>query len=490
MIGISASTAALIAASRSRRATAPSRSSLSRRFRYRRAADSPPVEPLDCVVLNDTTNVMGFDTYLQVDDRVLLMWRKHASILPRVLFRFEDLHIAPGVDPDGDSIVEVGFKTSVQDALTTLDEGGLGWRAAVAAYAEIRFSGYSAGMVMGRALAANDAERAQELEEQLAAFEALPGDEDLRNLGALMVTEWQDDGYDRVSLLSELTYDGDLPPAGDAAFQVREAADKRRIANPFAAARASESLALLDRTAPMLAWPLAICVFLHQLPSDSSVHLVLTEDAAVSAGVHDALSAREYATKYWSAASDALAREARTLERLFAVLAGSSVGAGPEFWFARAVDLLGRVRSLSSTPDVTTRARGDALESLVDALVHTEEPELQVVEKNLRTREEEIDLVLSNGLREPFWSALSSPLILVECKNWSQRVGVPELRIFESKMQDRAALCRVGIFVSLSGFTRTFLTRLTSIQADVGVIFAIDGDDLSELVNSKRRITD
>jgi Holliday junction resolvase-like predicted endonuclease len=220
---------------------------------------------------------------------------------------------------------------------------------------------------------------------------------------------------------------------------------------------------------------------------------VLTEDAVVNEDVHDEVSAREYATTYWSGASESLAQQARTLERLFAVLAGSNEGAGAEFWFARASDLLERVQSLTSTTDdddLTTRARGDALESLVDALMRTEEPELRVIEKNLRTTEEEIDLVLKNGLSDAFWSTLSSPLILVECKNWSRRAGVGTLRVFESKMQDRGALCRIGIFVSMAGFTEPFLTRLKVIQAEGGVIFAVDGRDLATLVTSKRRISD
>jgi hypothetical protein len=105
------------------------------------------------------------------------------------------------------------------------------------------------------------------------------------------------------------------------------------------------------------------------------------------------------------------------------------------------------------------------------------------------TEEEEIDLLLTNGLTDPFWSSLTSPLILVECKNWKKAVGVPELRVFESKMRDRGALCRIGIFVALSGFTKPFLTRLKAIHVNGGVIFAINGENLSALVTSKRRLT-
>jgi len=436
---------------------------------------------------------VGFDTYLEVDDDIVLMWRKHASSTPRVLFRFEDLRISSGVDVDDEPVVEVRFTTTAEQALGNLEAAGLGWHAAVVAYADVRLvGGYSSGLLVGSAISKSSPDDGQEVaaERERAVFEALPAEEDLRSLGQLMLSQWLDNTCEDIALVSELTYDGDLPVAREASFGVYRAADERGVTNPFAAARAAESLALLDRIAPMLCWPLILCVFLRHLPADTKIELVLTEDAAITGEVHDTASAVDYATSYWAAASDALASGARTLERLFAVLASSDSGAGAEFWFARAADLLARLRALATDEEVTTRARGDALESLVDALVHTEEPELLVLEKNFRTTEVEIDLVVTNGLKDPFWIALSSPLILVECKNWTERVGVPELRILESKIRDRGALCRIGIFVSLSGFTKTFLDRLKAVQADGGVIFAVDGEDLVRLIAEKRRLTD
>ena len=129
------------------------------------------------------------------------------------------------------------------------------------------------------------------------------------------------------------------------------------------------------------------------------------------------------------------------------------------------------------------------MEDLVDALLRTEEPELTVVEKNYRTAAEEIDILVSNGLSDPFWISLCSPLILIECKNWQDKVGVPELRVFESKITDRGALCRVGIFVSMSGFTKPFIQRLRLFQNTGGIIFAVEGVDLMEVVASKVTLT-
>ena len=294
----------------------------------------------------------------------------------------------------------------------------------------------------------------------------------------------------KLTLLSALSYSGDLPSPLEAASLTHSAADGRNIANPFAAARAAESFANLDRIAPLLAWPLMLCVFLQHLPPGAVVELDLTEDARQAGEDLSIEVAHEYANEYWSSSAEWSASYARTLERLFAVLAGASAGAGPEFWFARAADLLGRLKSMRDTPEVTTKARGDALENLVEALIRTEAPELQILEKNLRTRQEEIDVVLTNGLKDPFWTNLSSPLILVECKNYGNPVGVPPLRVLESKMADRGALCRVGIFVSMAGFTKTFLSRLKSLQTADRIVFALDGNDLAELVTSKQRLTD
>ncbi|MCW2983429.1 MAG: restriction endonuclease [Conexibacter sp.] len=436
---------------------------------------------------------MGFDTYLQVDDRVVLMWRKHAGALPRLLFSFDDLLVRDGEpDDDEEQFIDVRLVTSAANARKNLESAGLGWGAAVAAYAEIRFGGAAVGIMMGRLRHGKTGPEPSDTEvlKALKEFEELPAGKDLASLRELMARQWTDESAESITLLSDLSYGGDLQSSFDVLYDMVGDGEQRKIDNPVAAVRAAESLGALDRTAPLLVWPLVVCVFLHALPDAATVEFVLTEDALDSGDVNDNDSAREYAAKYWSQSSETLAGEARVLERVFAVLAGSTAAAGREFWFARAADLQDRLETLRATPDVTTRARGDALESLVDALFRTEEPELQVVEKNLRSELEEIDLVVANNLRDPFWNSLSSPLILVECKNWSEKPGVPELRVFESKMKDRGALCRIGLFVSLSGFASTFLTRLKRVQEEGGIIFAMDGEDLETLISSKGRLSD
>ena len=434
---------------------------------------------------------MGFDTYLKIDGIVALDWRKQASALPRLLFQHDQFNIRSAVDPDGVTFMEVTFAATTAEALESLDAAGLGWHAAVAAYSNFRFvGGYSSGMFMAELMFSGLRDRNAE-RQKTEAFERLPPEVDLINLGESMARQWFDPDNEQVVLLSDLSYNGDLPEPGEAAMNAFKAAEAAEVAEPFAAARAAESLALLDRRAPLLAWPLVVCVFLKHLPPDIRIVLDLSEDARSSYDVKTESSAREYTESYWERASESLTEEAQALGRLFAVLASFNSKLGRDFWFARAADLLGRIETFPRNDEETSaRSRGDALEGLVDALVRTEEPELRVIEKNFRTTAEEIDLLLTSSLVDPFWVALGSPLILVECKNWAAKVGVPELRIFESKITDRGALCRVGIFISMSGFTRPFLDRLKSFQNTGGVIFAIDGSELRTLVMSKTRLTD
>jgi hypothetical protein len=129
-------------------------------------------------------------------------------------------------------VVEVKFRSSVPAALSNLEEAGLGWRAAVAAYTETRVvRGYSSRLLMGRTMTEGLSDR--DADRVVADFEAPPADQDLSSLGQLLVSEWIDETREEVPLLSELTYDGDLRSPLDAAFKIFESAHERQIEHPF-----------------------------------------------------------------------------------------------------------------------------------------------------------------------------------------------------------------------------------------------------------------
>jgi hypothetical protein len=93
----------------------------------------------------------------------------------------------------------------------------------------------------------------------------------------------------------------------------------------------------------------------------------------------------------------------------------------------------------------------------------------EIIER-LKTETEEIDLVILNKSTIPLWQKESS-LILVECKNWSNKCGKNELVIFKEKISNRKGRAKIGFFVSWNGFAETFTKEdLRSSHGDILVV--------------------
>jgi hypothetical protein len=74
----------------------------------------------------------------------------------------------------------------------------------------------------------------------------------------------------------------------------------------------------------------------------------------------------------------------------------------------------------------------------------------KVVERDLRTATEELDVVMEFAGRDPIWA--QAPTILVECKNWSARVPQKEVSALATK--GRLNACDLAFILSISGFTQ------------------------------------
>lgn len=97
-----------------------------------------------------------------------------------------------------------------------------------------------------------------------------------------------------------------------------------------------------------------------------------------------------------------------------------------------------------------TKARGDALEELICYLL-SELPGIKVL-RNARDpfQSQEIDITVANaGLST--WMRLFPALILIECKNWDDHVGVSAVTDFIFKLM--AKYVEVGIIVAANGIT-------------------------------------
>lgn len=113
---------------------------------------------------------------------------------------------------------------------------------------------------------------------------------------------------------------------------------------------------------------------------------------------------------------------------------------------------------------------------------------LEIVDRRLNNGDEEIDIVASNHLTSAFWISFSSPCILIECKNWSSNVGVKEIRDFEAKLRNHNNLCRIGLFISVNGFSAECQDFLKRMGRDKQILTLISGRDIDQLFNSNSDI--
>ncbi|PPF84271.1 hypothetical protein C5E07_08520 [Pseudoclavibacter sp. RFBJ3] len=439
---------------------------------------------------------MGFDTFFDVANRTLIDYRKQAGDLPRFVFDSSDAVVEGGSDEEPPESVD--FATTVEGALAVLEAQGFGWNACVAAYGAVRGGGIAGSLLTGMYMAENllgegmetfkKAEReAEECVEKEA--EASPHD-DLTVLGKLLAASWLDKTVEKPLFLNEFLW-GEIPePSTGHISQVIHAAQKAGL-DPLPPARAIETLGSLFREARLVAWPILLTVFLTHLPSDARVSYSLT-GGMDEFEIVDRPSARAFVDRWWTGTGEAVADYARNLGVLFGVLADFEGHLSPQYWFGQAIAALDHLEALNVDRSTSTnKQRGDALERLVEALFYTEGPDLMVAEKNFRTEEEEVDLVLRSNLPAPFWASQKSAYWFVECKNWSRPMGVAEIRVFESKIDDRKSSVRIGVFVSTSGFYSTAVHRLKSAQIkDIGLIYAITLEDIRGLLDRRQSLSD
>lgn len=96
---------------------------------------------------------------------------------------------------------------------------------------------------------------------------------------------------------------------------------------------------------------------------------------------------------------------------------------------------------------------------------------------------EEIDLLIRNESSHPFWQR-QSPYLLVECKNWSSRIGAPEFTRFVTKMKHRYGLCRLGFLVSVGGFADTVKLAALAGREGEHLVILLNRDDLTRLIEA------
>jgi Restriction endonuclease len=110
----------------------------------------------------------------------------------------------------------------------------------------------------------------------------------------------------------------------------------------------------------------------------------------------------------------------------------------------------------------------------------------QVFPPRRRSEDEEIDLVIRIDSSDPLW-ARESPYILVECKNWSRRVGPDAFDRFRNKIKRRYGRATLGVFVAPGGFTEGFHTTRSTERKGKILVVCIGPVELAALVTASDR---
>jgi DNA-binding response OmpR family regulator len=135
----------------------------------------------------------------------------------------------------------------------------------------------------------------------------------------------------------------------------------------------------------------------------------------------------------------------------------------------------------------TGSTRGRRLEQLLFHLFESVNV-FRDVRTNLRGDVDEVDVEAVNDGDSLFWRD-SGSLIVAECKNWSKNsrsAGIQEYDHFSQSLR-RSTRYKVGLFISMSGFSKEFhFGRIRDLH-DGRVVVPVDEKELGALVRSPDR---
>jgi len=109
-----------------------------------------------------------------------------------------------------------------------------------------------------------------------------------------------------------------------------------------------------------------------------------------------------------------------------------------------------------------------------------------LVDKRLNTVNEELDIVFRNNVDKPFWISLNSPHIIIECKNWNNKIQAEVIRSFETKMINHINLTKIGIFVAASGYESGCFVEQVRGGRGENVIVLISGNEIDKFLESSQ----
>jgi len=140
---------------------------------------------------------------------------------------------------------------------------------------------------------------------------------------------------------------------------------------------------------------------------------------------------------------------------------------------------------LSSVLDAEGPGKGKALERFVMTLFQGVKG-LKIIKTNARLKAEELDLIIANNIKSGFWGLAGSPII-VECKNWSRKVGAADISVLSENLKSISPDAKTGIVIAPKGITGTrgsdATLKVRELRRYGLYILVLDNSALQEVAN-------
>jgi len=171
---------------------------------------------------------------------------------------------------------------------------------------------------------------------------------------------------------------------------------------------------------------------------------------------------------------------------------GAEVGAVESLFLRNLEEARSQQTSGPSIRDLLTEAlrakppdKGKALERLAVRIFETIKG-IKVVSVNPRLLAEELDILLENNITNGFWRLAGSP-ILVECKNWSGKVGAAAISVLAGNLATMSTDAKTGILIAPNGVSGDSYSdarlKIREQRQRGRYIIVIDGEALEEIAS-------
>jgi len=135
----------------------------------------------------------------------------------------------------------------------------------------------------------------------------------------------------------------------------------------------------------------------------------------------------------------------------------------------------------------TVKKKGKIFEEFVKLFLGLE-PGFRIAKPNFKTKNEEIDILIKNKVLAPHWVSYNTPFIMIECKNWTEKIEAGHIRKFVTTIRNHEGYSNMGFYFAVNGFTSGCKDELIGLRNTPVSLALIDGDMIEAFLNGEKEL--